>query len=826
MTDPDPFKRVEDEYFRLRGQLSAGRITREQFDSASKALMVQDAQGRYWTIGADNGKWYVHDGSKWIETERPRPQAAIPTSIPERGTPPSAVPPSGARKTNLLPLVLVSALVVLGAGIAAFLFFSSTQTENNIARQATADAAANSTLSVVGQATPLLAANPTPPPAPPPTTPAGAGNETPTPSLASSNVPGVQVAVIPAPQPSPIMAKDFASLNAELAEKIAELNVAELKVIRDLRALAYERRPAGLAMPPLQAVPQTEQDIKDMAGKGMEVAILADDLGNMAGKQDKGSKNAAQSADTYFSIARTAWSLVIDSQTVRQAIQPLQSGAAPIAQAIDTVASYGAQLWNNEVTDGNTKGNPFSAQTKNGGEPPSTLSPNAAAQVQTQSNGSNPSIWIAQSGTQTVKTLQVPAAQSPVPNPFDPQVLKSLTTAEVQSDSNKAQQVAAANLQKLGAQSTASDPSKPTQLQVPTNSVAVAEGGQIKSSGNLPTFPTGKATIVSKVLSGDENTFLQNLGLDGDKPPSDEGKTEVKDPPALVNLTISNIVIDNLTKPTEKSTFEATAKFSFKVTWSTTLGAPNFNLSCIGGNNQTITQSNGSLTITGNAPMILYPGAIDVFCYATSDNGTRFGSADARVLVGDEAGATERALQVETDSESLNRTFTAEAQGTADKQNTDTAATVQVLATQNALETEVAGTETVEFKLTAAAFGTKQAQPPPDTATPTTTPTFTPKVVDQVFQPGNVMSVNTTVVLQRGRMYRFTFGGRVNLINPTHSAAANELPEHVNGVTVPASGIVVIEGTGSVATITCGSGEPDPNDPGGYSITVEDLGPM
>ena len=107
----------------------------------------------------------------------------------------------------------------------------------------------------------------------------------------------------------------------------------------------------------------------------------------------------------------------------------------------------------------------------------------------------------------------------------------------------------------------------------------------------------------------------------------------------------------------------------------------------------------------------------------------------------------------------------------------------------------------------------------------TVVPTFAPIVVDTLTHPGNVAAVSTKVALQRGRLYRFTFSGRVNLINPTRSVTANQLPEHVNGVTVPASGIVVIEGTGGVATISCGSGEPDPQDPGGYGITVEDLGP-
>ncbi len=60
--DADQFKRVEDEYFRLKGLLAAGRITPEQFEVALKELPFQDAEGRYWMIGADSGNgstfWY------------------------------------------------------------------------------------------------------------------------------------------------------------------------------------------------------------------------------------------------------------------------------------------------------------------------------------------------------------------------------------------------------------------------------------------------------------------------------------------------------------------------------------------------------------------------------------------------------------------------------------------------------------------------------------------------------------------------------------------------------------------------------------------------
>ncbi len=51
------FQQAEDRYFLLKGQRATGRITREQFNAALKELMIQDAQGRWWMIGVDSGKW-------------------------------------------------------------------------------------------------------------------------------------------------------------------------------------------------------------------------------------------------------------------------------------------------------------------------------------------------------------------------------------------------------------------------------------------------------------------------------------------------------------------------------------------------------------------------------------------------------------------------------------------------------------------------------------------------------------------------------------------------------------------------------------------------
>lgn len=84
------FREVQDEYFRLRGLFSTGRLTQSEFEAALDKLMF-DYQGRYWMIGVNTGKWYVHDGTRWNEAEPPAEPPNEPSvsaaARPEMGTP-------------------------------------------------------------------------------------------------------------------------------------------------------------------------------------------------------------------------------------------------------------------------------------------------------------------------------------------------------------------------------------------------------------------------------------------------------------------------------------------------------------------------------------------------------------------------------------------------------------------------------------------------------------------------------------------------------------------------------------------------------------------
>lgn len=135
----EQFRISEDSYYKLRGQFDTGRISQEQFDEKLRELMVQDAQGRYWMLGADSGKWYYYDGANWVHGDPLDGAAAVAAvaaatpavqsdTAPARTEParataiPSAIPEEG-HSFPLVPILVGMAIVILGIG--AFLLFQN-----------------------------------------------------------------------------------------------------------------------------------------------------------------------------------------------------------------------------------------------------------------------------------------------------------------------------------------------------------------------------------------------------------------------------------------------------------------------------------------------------------------------------------------------------------------------------------------------------------------------------------------------------------------------------------------------------------------------------
>lgn len=67
----DPFQEAVSAFEDMKKRFQAGDLSRQQFIDEMKKLRLKDAQGRYWMIGAQTGKWYFFDGRDWISSEPP-----------------------------------------------------------------------------------------------------------------------------------------------------------------------------------------------------------------------------------------------------------------------------------------------------------------------------------------------------------------------------------------------------------------------------------------------------------------------------------------------------------------------------------------------------------------------------------------------------------------------------------------------------------------------------------------------------------------------------------------------------------------------------------
>lgn len=67
---------MESRFFELKGKLAVGQITDDEFKREMENLRFQDQQGNWWMIGAQSGRWYYYDGSRWLLGQPNEPTGA------------------------------------------------------------------------------------------------------------------------------------------------------------------------------------------------------------------------------------------------------------------------------------------------------------------------------------------------------------------------------------------------------------------------------------------------------------------------------------------------------------------------------------------------------------------------------------------------------------------------------------------------------------------------------------------------------------------------------------------------------------------------------
>jgi hypothetical protein len=106
---------IEFRYAKLKTQYVSGGLKYDDYIAAVDALRVQDENGIYWQIRADDGKWVRWDGSTWVPCKRPGPlsQGDAGYATPEKTTVQGSGP--GGSESGL---ATTRFLIMLGRGMA------------------------------------------------------------------------------------------------------------------------------------------------------------------------------------------------------------------------------------------------------------------------------------------------------------------------------------------------------------------------------------------------------------------------------------------------------------------------------------------------------------------------------------------------------------------------------------------------------------------------------------------------------------------------------------------------------------------------------------
>lgn len=521
--------------------------------------------------------------------------------------------------------------------------------------------------------------------------------------LAPATASATGVTVLPAaPPPTPLSPEAFSANQQSLAAAVGELNLAQLDFIH--KALGQAQGPAAfLSRPVAQAGLITDEDFAFLERKGLQVYFQANQQGQTVAAQGAGNDPVSTAmADVYAAVAQQALVVTLKVNDLRQG---WQNGTLDLAQVAALMADASALLWNPAVTEPATPGNPFAAYAADPAAVPNPapLDPADLTAINQQLGlDTDPLGWLAAGPETGTQTLTLPALDAPLPAPLAPNVLAEAFAPGSPLSAEALAQVAGA----LVAQAAGQPNPAAGAVTIPLRPVVVADPSTAAASGQAPpAFPGGKGVVILPNNPAYDSGLVGTLfGLDGSNTPTVTGDTPIAAQPAVVVLTLQNLSIKSVNQlPKGSSTFEGEVVYEFDVNWTSSLTAPQFELDCVSGNHFAITAAAGTQHISAKGLLLLYPGAEDAYCYA-SRNGNTLGSASLRFLVGDPAQATQRAVQVETDSVALNLTLTADALGTQAAAQTRAAATLAATQTEGAVSGEVAGTQTAEFILTVTAL--------------------------------------------------------------------------------------------------------------------------
>jgi len=108
---PPDFAQAEERFNQLHAAYRAGKLDDQAYESELRKLVLQDASGGYWMLGAESGDWYRFDGQEWVAADPSKvsttTQQAPATKASKKKRSWVVVPAAGC--------VVVLCLVVIGA---------------------------------------------------------------------------------------------------------------------------------------------------------------------------------------------------------------------------------------------------------------------------------------------------------------------------------------------------------------------------------------------------------------------------------------------------------------------------------------------------------------------------------------------------------------------------------------------------------------------------------------------------------------------------------------------------------------------------------------
>ena len=109
------FQQAANRYHQLRGQLSGGLISPQQFSAEIVQLRGQDPAGRWWQIDPNTGQWLMWNGVQWVPAAQqaqtvaaPAPKA--PSSVSVKPKPKHSAPAVWEGLVSVLPGFVIEML--------------------------------------------------------------------------------------------------------------------------------------------------------------------------------------------------------------------------------------------------------------------------------------------------------------------------------------------------------------------------------------------------------------------------------------------------------------------------------------------------------------------------------------------------------------------------------------------------------------------------------------------------------------------------------------------------------------------------------------------